>query len=237
MSWVAGVDGCRAGWLVVLQEAEGAAVRCRVVPDVRAVLDLAEAPPIIVIDMMIGLPERAEWGGRACDRAARTLLGRPRASSVFSPPTRAAVQETDYRAALAANRAGDPEAPGLSIEAFHLFPKVREVDRAMTPKLQERVYEGHPELSFYEMNGRQAVRAGKRTGEGRAARIALLEGAGFADVRESVKKFTGGGVQADDILDACAVCWTARRLAAGRATRIPEPPPHDARGLRMEIWR
>ena len=68
--------------------------------------------------------------------------------------------------------------------------------------------------------------------------MALLEAAGFADVRGSVKKFTkGGGAQADDILDAFALCWTARRLAAGDAIRLPELPPHDARGLRMEIWR
>ena len=237
MPWIAGVDGCRSGWFVVLHDADGGDVRGRVVPDVQFILELPEGPDVIAIDMIIGLPDRAERGGRACDRAARALLGRPRASSVFSPPTRAALRETDYRAALAANRAGERDAPGISIEAFHLFPKIREVDRAMTPALQERLYEGHPELSFYELNGRRAVRPGKRTAEGWAERMALLEAAGFADVRGSVKKFTGGGAQADDILDAFALCWTARRLAAGDAVRLPEPPPHDARGLRMEIWR
>ena len=237
MSWVAGVDGCRGGWFAVLHDVESGEVRCRVVADVRAVLGLPEAPRVVAIDMIIGLPDQAERGGRACDRAARALLGRPRASSVFSPPTRAAVEQPDYRAALAANRAGDPRAPGISIEAFHLFPKIREVDRALTSALQERVYEGHPELSFYEIGGGRAVRPGKRTAEGRAERVALLEAAGFADFRESVKKFTGRGVQADDIVDAYAVCWTARRILTGDAVRIPEPPPHDARGLRMEMWR
>ena len=41
------------------------------------------------IDTPIGLPDRAERGGRACDAAARRLLGPGRASSVFSAPVRA----------------------------------------------------------------------------------------------------------------------------------------------------
>ncbi len=39
----------------------------------------------------------------------------------------------------------------------------------------------------------------------------------------------------DDLLDACAAAWTAGRVAKGAAERLPETPPTDARGLRMEI--
>ena len=238
MPWVAGVDGCRKGWVVVLHDVEDDTVRCRVAPEFRDLLSLPEAPAIIAVDMIIGLPDLARRGGRACDQAARRLLGRPRASSVFSPPTRAALQETDYRAALAANRAGDDTAPGISIEAFHLFPKIREVDKALSPDVQRRrVREAHPELSFCELNGGTAMRHNKRTAAGRDERGALLTEVGFGKIVKRLKDFTERGVGADDILDACAVCWTSRRVVAGKALCVPPQPPCDARGLRMEIWR
>ncbi|MGH8614797.1 MAG: DUF429 domain-containing protein, partial [Gammaproteobacteria bacterium] len=96
-SWLAGVDGCRGGWFVVLFH------RTRASPglaDLRFVLcrsfselvNLRENPSPIALDIPIGLLDQAQPGGRSCDRAARALLGRGRASSVFTPPTRAALQ-------------------------------------------------------------------------------------------------------------------------------------------------
>jgi predicted RNase H-like nuclease len=46
-----------------------------------------------------------------------------------------------------------------------------------------------------------------------------------------------GGVARDDILDAMAACWTAERIVSGEALCLPDDPPRDARGLRMEILR
>jgi len=94
--WVAGVDGCRAGWVVVLRDRMVGTHLARVVPNFHAVLALPEAPAVIAVDVPIGLLATASAGGRACEVLARQLL-RTRASSVFSAPT---------RAALAAFRAG-----------------------------------------------------------------------------------------------------------------------------------
>ena len=44
------------------------------------------------------------------------------------------------------------------------------------------------------------------------------------------------GAAADDILDACAVAWTASRVVEHKAIRLPNDPPLDGRGVRMEIW-
>jgi predicted RNase H-like nuclease len=44
-------------------------------------------------------------------------------------------------------------------------------------------------------------------------------------------------VQADDILDAMAACWTAERVRRGVGLRLPEGVVVDSRGLRMEIVR
>ncbi len=45
------------------------------------------------------------------------------------------------------------------------------------------------------------------------------------------------GAATDDVLDALVACWTARRIHAGTAIRLPPTAPVDARGLRMEPWR
>jgi predicted RNase H-like nuclease len=230
---VAGADGCRAGWLVVVAGAGEATVR--VVPRFADVLTVAADARIIGVDMPIGLLERAVPGGRECDRQARRLLGR-RGCCVFTPPVRAALTADDYAAALAANRASSPARLGISIECFGLFVRLREVDAALTarPALAGRVREVHPELAFRAMAGAPAGLPPKRSPAGRAQRLALLA-ARFADVTRAAAT-PPRGAAADDVLDAHAVCWSAARIARARAVCLPARPPRDARGLRMAIW-
>ena len=40
----------------------------------------------------------------------------------------------------------------------------------------------------------------------------------------------------DDLMDACAACWTAERIARGDARSFPEPPELDSMGLPIAIW-
>lgn len=238
--WVAGADGYRDGWVVVLRRFVPDTVRCRVLDSVDAVLNLPEEPVVIGLDMVIGCPDQAKRGGRACDQAARSLLGHPRGASVFSPPAYAALGAETYEEAQRRNRKTGPDAPGLSKQTYHLFPKMRAVARRMTPARQERVREVHPELSFYAMNGDAPVDAGKRTDEGRKARIDLLNANGFPNIESTVSAHAGGALGPDDMIDAHAACWTARRIHDGTAERCPpcdDPAPRNARGLRMEIWR
>ena len=142
-TWVAGVDGCRAGWCVVLVAIDAPEhADIRLCADFRAVLDLPEAPAIIAVDMPIGLPERTGPGGRAPERHVRPLLG-PRQSSVFSVPPRDAVLREDYREACATARALSDPPRKVAKQCFNLFPKIREIDREMTPALEARVFECH----------------------------------------------------------------------------------------------
>lgn len=237
-AWVAGADGCRASWFVVLRAVDTGALRRRVVEDVEALLALPEVPAVIGVDIIIGLPEAPRRGGRECDKQARRLLDGPRARSVFSPPAQAALAGTSYDEALAINRACSPDGVGLSKQTYHLFPKLRAVDRHMTPDRQDRVHEVHPELSFLAMNGGAALSESKHAAAGRRARRQLLAANGFSGIEDGPHDHTGRGVRPDDILDAHAACWTAARIAAGTAARLPPgEPPRNARGLRMEIWR
>lgn len=211
---VAGVDGCRGGWVVVT---DGDAFVC---PKFAAVLAALPDDAVVAVDMPIGLHDEYVAGGRDADRAARRALP-TKASFVFSAPP---------RRAFGARSLQEAQARGcrMTIQAFNILPKVQDVDRSMTPALQARVHEVHPELCFHTMNGDQPVEP-KKTRGGRDARRVLVERAGI-EVPDRVP-----GAAEDDLLDAAAALWGARRLAARTACRVPDEPPFDRRGLRMEI--
>ena len=233
--WVAGVDGCRAGWVVVLVEQQTQRRRqhhLRLCPHFAEVVTLDPKPVVIAIDIPIGLLQEPQPGGRECDRQARRLLGR-RASSVFTPPSRALLAATQYE---------QVRAQGMSRQAFGILPKIREVDRLMTPQLQLVVYEAHPELAFRALAG-APLHHNKKTSAGRAERLQLLErapGGLFREIRSAVenalKAFPRVHVAPDDLLDAYVLTRTALRIANGQASRLPVNPQVDGRGLRMEIW-
>jgi predicted RNase H-like nuclease len=240
-AWVAGVDGCRAGWVAVLLPMEaGEAPRVRVAATFMEILQFPEAPARIAVDMPIGLADKVGPGGRLCDIEVRSRLGK-RQSSVFTVPARAAVIDSDYRHACEIALAYSEPPRKISKQCFHLFPKIREIDDVITPALQERLFECHPELAFWAMNGQRPLDEPKKVksrphGPGLALRRRLLASGGMPALLLDEHIILPKGVAADDILDAAACAWTARRVSLGKALRLPETPPVDGRGLRMEIW-
>lgn len=228
-TWLAGVDGCRAGWVVALVRPDGPEAVIRVVPHFAEVL--ASTPGIVAVDMPIGLPERAGPGGRGPEQLVRRRLP-GRSSSVFSVPSRAAVHAADYHEAcrIALMTSDPPRA--LSRQLFNIAPKIREVDAALRadPAAVARVFESHPELAFCRLNGGRPPPP-KKTPEGIAARRTLLATTGLD---------AGGppprGAAIDDMLDALACATVARRLYHGVALSHPERPLRDAHGLPIAIW-
>jgi predicted RNase H-like nuclease len=236
MTWVAGADGCKAGWVVVLRDVETGAIEVRLASRISEVLRRKPSPAILGVDIPIGLLDRAVPGGRECDKAARALLGPSRGTSVFSPPARRASKARTFDEANRWNRSTGLDAPGMSIQGFGIVPKIREVDELITRSLQKRVIEVHPELCFYQMNRRRPIVAPKKTSVGRRRRIRLLERAWRRKLSDFIES-RPRGVGRDDVIDAMAVCWTAERVLKGKAISIPSGPPRDSRGLRMEIVR
>ncbi|RMH37790.1 MAG: DUF429 domain-containing protein [Nitrospirae bacterium] len=234
-TWVAGVDGCRGGWVAVWLAWDSRVVcerLCEVYSSIQEIVTHARRPIVVAIDMPIGLLDSWERGGRLSDRMARQLLGR-RAASIFTPPLRAWLTETPYETM---------RRQGMSRQAFHLLPKIRELDALMTPALQDRIIEAHPELAFGRLLGHPA-RWSKRSPEGVRERLAILATLDLgpdspldAWVKTCVTRYRRRGVAVDDIMDAVALSWTAFNVVKGKGIRIPEAPPRDARGLRMEIW-
>jgi predicted RNase H-like nuclease len=232
--WVAGVDGCRAGWVVALRNLETGALSIRLIAAIAEIERLPEKPQRIAIDMPMGFASIACKGGRACERAARALLP-GKSSSVFSLPCRAALAATDYPQALALNRASGPDQIGLSKQGFHLLPKLRDLDSWITPQRQKRCIEAHPELAFARINEGKPVLSPKRKPAGRAERLRLLRRAGIA-VPKTMLETRPKGSGIDDLLDAIVLTRTAERHLRSDATCLPAKPPLDARKLQMAIW-
>ena len=239
-AWLAGVDGCAAGWIVAFVQTQSSDVRARIVPRFADVLAAPEHPAIVAVDMPIGLPERAGLGGRAAENAVRPLLG-ARQSSVFSVPSRAAIYSGEYREAcrIALDTSEPPRK--VSKQLFNIAPKIREVDEALRadPDASGRVFEVHPELAFWRLNGERALTEPKKVKNrpyepGLALRRGLLVTAGFLE--SAVSAAPPKGAAADDLLDALACAAVARRIHAGLAQPFPNPPPRDAFGLAMAIW-
>lgn len=235
---IAGVDGCPAGWMVVTWTGKPADIpNARIIKSFSGVLELPAS--IIAVDMPIGFPERASTGGRPACVAARARLG-ARQSSVFSVPSRAAVMCQDYRQACRINQLNSDPPKKVSRQCFNLFDKMREIDALITPDLQGRIFEVHPELAFWAMNGEHPLALPKKVKSrpdpaGLALRRDLLKAAGFPidALRRGIWKSSEAAE--DDVLDACATAWSARRIRDGRHVQLPPDPPRDGRGLRMEI--
>jgi len=233
MADVAGIDGCKGGWLALILGAAADVRHVAVAPSWRD-LDLSGCA-MLAVDMPVGL---SDSGPRACDIAARRHLPKGRKSSVFAPPRRAMLACRTWAEANALGRARDGS--GISHQAWNLAPKIRELDAAIDPALQDRVREVHPELVFQRLHGLtepgSAPLPSKKTVAGRAARLALLETAGIAGLPDRIAALPRKLAQPDDLLDAAACALAARAIVMGTATCLPDNPPRDVRGLKMEIW-
>jgi len=238
--WLAGVDGCPSGWIVAYARADLSEVRVRLVPRFTDAANASEVPAVIAIDIPIGLPEHTGYGGRAAENAVRPLLG-ARQSSVFSVPSRAAIAAQDYRDACRIALATSEPPRKVSKQLFMLAPKIREVDAALCADatLSQRVFEVHPELAFWRLNGEQALSEPKKVKSrpyepGLALRRQLLIKAGLP--AEAVEALPPKGAGPDDLIDALACAAIARRIFNGVAQPFPDPPDRDTFGLTMAIW-
>ncbi|MBX3503797.1 MAG: DUF429 domain-containing protein [Alphaproteobacteria bacterium] len=240
--WVAGVDGCRGGWIAARLNLKSGEWCFQYVASLADIADSPPQPKVIAIDMPMGFLEQAEPGGRACEREARRLL-KGKSSSVFAVPVRAVLDSPTYIHALAANRASSDHGLGLSKQAWHLVPKMCELDALLGSRssLHERVFEAHPELAFARLNKGAPVLASKKTEEGRHSRLALLAAAGFkrVDARwaeyRATWKLRRTEIADDDAYDALAVCVTARHIAERNDIVLPSKPDRDSRGIEMAV--
>jgi predicted RNase H-like nuclease len=103
-----------------------------------------------------------------------------------------------------------------------------------------RIFEVHPELTFMQL---QIVQGGPPGGvmepkgkpDGYKARKALLATAFGSNLDAALTARIPREAGLDDIVDAFAALWSARRIAEGTACRVPGRELIDAVGLPMAI--
>ncbi|MEJ2514916.1 MAG: DUF429 domain-containing protein [Gammaproteobacteria bacterium] len=225
---IAGVDGCPGGWFYAA--VEKGRTSWGVVADVDALMRRLRPPRLVAIDIPIGLPDA---GPRACDQEARRALGR-RGSSVFPAPVRPVLEAGDYEDACRIRR--KVEGKAMSRQAWHIVPRIASVDRWLRqcPERAAELVEVHPELCFREMAGGPLAWP-KRRPRGRQERLELLRPF-FRNTPDAALGWRRGrAVAADDVLDAFAALWSAKRIVEGRALCMPGLPPRDRFGLPMRI--
>lgn len=219
---VLGVDGCRGGWVGVRLGADPP--RAYVAESIADLLALAAAPvQCLAIDMPIGLPDH---GQRAAEGEVRRELP-GRTSSVFSTLVRAAYTADSYETGQGIQRAATGR--GFSQQSWGLRHKILEVDAWVRSDPGVPVFEVHPELSFTRMTGAPMANA-KKSAAGVAERREALVAAGIAVPERPA------GAGHDDLLDACAVAWSATRIARGAGESYPEVPEVFSDGWPAAIW-
>ncbi|MBO6555843.1 MAG: DUF429 domain-containing protein [Pseudomonadales bacterium] len=219
---IVGVDGAKGGWVACPSEGpiklfSSFTTLVRAYPGARFLVDIPQ-----------GLTNKEE---RDLESIIRSRL-KGRSSSVFSVPSRRAVYASTYEAACSINDA--LQGKKLSLQAWYICPKIREVDQALlaTRSWQRRIYEAHPELCFYDWAG--GLLPSKKTNAGQQQRLRLLSA-----IKPEMKTLYASALKTiprklaavDDILDAMVLSITGQsgpHLVRGDVRR-------DEKGLAIRL--
>jgi predicted RNase H-like nuclease len=205
---VAGIDGTKGGWVAVVLE-DGRFLRDELLRPVDTDFGELRDAEVLAVDVPIG------FGPRLADAAARAYLTGA-ASTVFSTPRRE-VLEVPFGPGL-----------GVSAQAHALGPRILHVTRLREE--DPRLHEVHPEVSFRAMNDGLPLRHRKKSAGGALERLELLHRHGI-----ELDLAAASSAPLDDVLDAAAAAWSARRIAARVASTLPASPEVVA-GRQVAIW-
>ena len=145
--------------------------------------------------------------------------------------------EDDYRRSCDVALVTSEPPRKVSKQCFHLYPKIREIDGLMTPSLEARVYEAHPELAFWCLDGERPMVLPKKVksrphppGMDERAAVLVRHGYDHAFLDQKLPR----GIGRDDLLDAAVLALTAARIARGEGRSFPFAPERDGK---VSGWR
>ena len=221
---VAGVTPFNDKWLVASAKIGGSTFAPEPPKAYDSFLEVLSEHPafaVVVVNVPIGFLDTPEMGARTCDRQARALLRR-RGTAVHNAPSRAVFEGRV-----------EPGQDGLDAVTRTMLPRYSEVAAEMSPYRQRVVYEGHPELSFFQLHKDKPLKMSKVLTEGKEERRVVLE----ERIRGSERYLDAKalGLPQRHLYDSFALLWTARRVFGHAAKRIPVDPEWDGEGIRMEI--
>ena len=215
-----GIDGCPGGWIVaIFKEYKLSWYKISQLDELLSFFETAE---LTLIDMPVGLLTNYRKGGRVCDQMARKLLPRHKKSSVFSAPPRSILYENNYEHC---RHILGLESGGISLQSFHLLPKIREVDNFIRSHRNITLLEAHPELVFQNLGLNAAP--SKKSSEGRLNRLDTLRKQDFEFQWPPPQ-----GFPKEDCLDALAL---AVRAIQGNLKTVDPKPLKDTHKLCMKI--
>jgi len=216
---IIGIDGCKSGWFSVWEN-QDKSIHSSVFSNLNELKNFFknESQLIVGIDMPVVLSEVIP---RQADQLARKLLSK-KASSVFTAPTPEMLDQPNYeKASLVSKKLFGKS---MSLQSWYLFPKIKDV-QTMIHHEDMQIYEIHPELSFRAMNTEQVILESKKSPEGFAIRNSLLtmhfKNFIFEEIR---RQYARKDVMDNDILDALAVLWSAKRIQSNQASFLPQAP-------------
>lgn len=219
-----GIDGCPGGWMVVARRQE--LWFAAVYPTILSIYEQYGSNSRYLIDMPMGLADKKV--SRTIETELRKKLSPVRHQSVFTPPVRDAVYTPGYKEALSINRSLTGK--GISIQAWNISKKIRELDQFLIKNHEARVlfYESHPELCFHQLN-QGPVYDTKHTAAGRQMRKLILfkNAPDIAQIIDSVPE----GAAETDLLDASVLALTA----GSRLSFIINSIDMDSKGIPIRL--
>lgn len=194
---IIGLDGCKGGWIC-------------------ATIIVANTKPILTIDFIeslnklvntpftigfadipIGLTE-FEFK-RTLDEKMRKVISKKRKSSIFTAPCRNAVYADSYENAKKANLIETGKS--ISIQAWNICPKIREMEDFILKNPVINLWESHPELCFEKLNNKPLLYK-KKDPLGKHERLIILLHF-FPHFEKTIKHFISENKsKTDDVLDA-----------------------------------
>ena len=192
---------------------------------------------LLVTAVPLSLPDEGQWQGRRIDCLARKKIGK---CYTITPPWYSLLDIDSYAKARAhylnhANAKQNGKRIPLTRIGFALIPAIRQALHH-SDKSTLKILEGHAELSFFAMNGQSPLKYPQHLPAGCAERCTLLR-------RQGILRLSGRSelmaheITEREILAACALCWSARRVAQHRARRLAQQPPkRDNCGRPMAIY-
>lgn len=229
---VAGVDGCKGGWLAVffIDQKYGFGL-------FPGFVDLIQTQPAlerIFIDIPIGLS--SPGFSRTIESLLRKELVK-RSSTVFNVPCRKAVYEPDAAKSRMLNL--QVEKKSLSEQSLNIRHKIREVDEYLQKGLERpELLESHPELCFKYLNQGRVVLTKKSRPEGISERLSIIRGMDielYGIYKEMLQSIPASLAKKDDMLDAMCLCL-ANKLAIGKGLGyFQDKNRQDERDIQIRI--
>ncbi len=237
---IAGIDGYKGGWIAVILE--GGVFATAQVAWNKCLEALIRDNKIdhAIVDIPIGLASKPEE--RDTDQAMRDFL-RGQASCVFNAPCRQALVAKNHEEATRINN--EILGLGLTKPAFNIMKKINEADTVVRKLKQDKMREGHPEISFRILfnlslgnkNFDERLDS-KATATGTWQRLKLLKDLKFDIINLIEHLPERHPAKLDDLLDAAVLTWSANRWKDKKLQHksFPSTLKKDSKNLEMVVY-